>query len=76
MTNEEIVAYQAKERAFAETELGKAFLKFERATSRAWVLDTEDGFTDKDRKSTKDAWTAQRQARQEFRDILDRLVKP
>jgi hypothetical protein len=74
MTNEEIIAYQAKERAFAETDLGKAFLKFESATERAWVLGSEDGFNDRYRKATKDAWDEQATTRKVFREMLEKLV--
>lgn len=74
MTNEEIIAHQAKERAFAETDLGKAFLAFESATARAWVLDTEDGFNDRDRKATKDAWERQAATRKIIREMLEKLT--
>lgn len=74
MTHEEIIAYRAKERAFASTELGKAFIAFEQATIRAWVADTEDSFTNRDRASTKKAWAAYRQAKNTFRALLDKLV--
>jgi hypothetical protein len=74
MTNEEIIAYQTKERAFAQTPLGKAFHKFENATARAWQLDIEDSFTDRNRKATRDAWAAHSAARQEFREMLEKLV--
>lgn len=74
MTNEEIIAHQAKERAFAATPLGAAFLKFESATARAWQLDTEDSHTDRYRASTRDAWEKHRIARAEFRAMLEKLT--
>ncbi len=74
MTNEEIIAYQAKERAFTETPLGKAFVAYENATVRAWVLDTEDSYTDRSRKATKDAWEKHKAARAEFREMLEKLT--
>ncbi len=71
MTNEEIIAYQAKERAFAETPVGAAFNRFKNAHARAWQMDTEDSFTDKDRKGTKEAWKKAEAAEAELRSLLD-----
>lgn len=70
MTNEEIIAYQKAERALGETELGKAFFKFKNAHARAWTLDTEDSCTDRDRKSTKDAWAAATESEKELKALL------
>jgi hypothetical protein len=74
MTNEEIVAYRAKERAFAKTDLGKAFLAFESATARAWIFDTEDRFNDRDSEATKNAWEKQASTRKVIREMLEKLA--
>lgn len=70
MTNEEIIAYQKAERELADTEFGKAFFKFKSAHARAWTLDTEDSCTDRDRKSTKDAWVACNESEKELKALL------
>ncbi len=70
MTRDELVAYQAKEKAFAATPVGAAFLKLKNAHARAWIQDTEDSFTDKERKSTKEAWAAAYEAERELRLLI------
>lgn len=47
MTNEEIVAHQRRAREFAETEVGKAFLRFENAHLRYWQQDSNDHISDR-----------------------------
>jgi len=53
MTREEIYAHRARLASIAQTPLGKAFFSFKNKVIRAWVLDTEDSYTDRNRKSTK-----------------------
>jgi len=71
MSREEIVSHQAREQTFASTPIGAAFLKFKNAHARAWIQDTEDNFTDRDRKSTKDAWDRATEAERELRALID-----
>lgn len=73
-TNEEILDYQRKEREFSETTIGKAFNIFKNRTISAWTLDTEDSFTDKNRKSTKEAHEAAIVAEVEFKRILNKCI--
>jgi hypothetical protein len=74
MTKDEIIEYQTREATFAATPLGKAFYRFKSCISRAVQLDTEDSYTDRDRKSTKEAWENAKQAENEIRQLLDELV--
>lgn len=71
MTPQEIRDFQQKELAFANTPIGSAFIRFKNAHARAWTQDTEDSFTDKDRKSTKIAWEAASKAEFELRQLLE-----
>jgi hypothetical protein len=54
-------------------EIDAAILRFESAVSRAWVLDTEDSFTDKDRKSTREAHAQIAQRRDELKQAIGQL---
>lgn len=75
MTNEEIMAHQAKERAFAATEIGKLFNTFVRALGSAWQLDTQAGWADNvSDKRLKDVWEASNAAQQAFRTALEALM--
>jgi hypothetical protein len=74
MTRGELLAYQKKEKAFAETEIGKAFLKFKAAYHKAIARDTEDSFTDKNRRSTQEAWKEALETERAFRALLDPFV--
>jgi hypothetical protein len=71
MTNQEIIMFQQREKAFAATPIGRAFLRFKNAHARAWAQDTEDSFTDKNRKSTKEAWEVANQAERDLRRLLE-----
>lgn len=51
-------------------EIEIALNRFKNRTIRAWVLDTEDSFTNKNRKSTKEAHVAADEAERELRDLL------
>lgn len=73
MTNEEIVAHQAKERAFYETDLGKAFYKYESALIRYWQNDQNERMSDRRLRELSDASDT---ARKEFRQKLDELMSP
>lgn len=74
MNREEILAYQAKQKAFAGTELGKAYFQFTRLHAKAWMKDTEDSFTGTDRKSTTEAWEAFEKAKIAFEALLMKLA--
>lgn len=47
MTRDEIMEFQAKERAFLETPIGKAFHRFKLAHSRYWQSDGSDTISDR-----------------------------
>jgi hypothetical protein len=49
--------------------------QFENAVARAWTLDTEDGFNDKDRKSTKEAHAKVEELREQLKILLDDPIK-
>lgn len=51
-------------------EIRKALHLFEQRTIRAWVLDTEDSYTDRDRKATKEAHTSAAQAKNALITLL------
>lgn len=52
------------------TSLGSAFLRFKNAHAKAWVHDTEDNMSGRDRKSTKEAWEKAEAAERELRALL------
>lgn len=72
MTNEEIAAYQQKERAFLDTEIGKAFHRFKLAHSRMWQNDHRDDLSDRKIREISDAEAA---AEKHFRTLLDQLME-
>lgn len=74
MTNDEILALQAKEKEFVANPIGLAFNKFENAIIRAWVLDTEDSFTERDRVATRQAHELANRRRTEFKEMLTALL--
>ena len=51
--------------------IDRAIRLFENAVARAWVLDTEDSFNDKDRKATKEAHTLVDLRRNELRAAIE-----
>jgi hypothetical protein len=71
MTNEEIIAHQRREHEFAETEVGKAFRRFESAHSRYWQMDSHESVSYR-RLSELDE--AARKARAELVALLRALV--
>lgn len=71
MTNEEILAYQAKERAFAETAIGKAFIRFKLAHSHYWQADNSDSISDRRMRELHDRAEA---AEQELRNLIDPIA--
>ena len=62
MTSEDIIAYQKKLRAFADTEIGDLFLKYDSAIGNAWVSDCT---SNSDRRMKRD-WEKADQARRAF----------
>lgn len=75
ITTEEILKYQAEEKAFLATPIGVAFNRFKRTHHTAVMQDTEDSCNDRDRKSTADAWKAFHEAEREFRELLKGIVE-
>lgn len=71
MTNEEILAFRKKEDAFAATPIGAAFIKFKNASATAWVRDTEDTFTERNRVATKEAFEKMYAAEHELRALIE-----
>ena len=71
MNKEEILAYQAKEKTFYDTEIGKAFWKYESAHARYWQADPDENISfsrlDKLDKANK-------VAREEFVALLNKLM--
>jgi hypothetical protein len=53
--------------------VGKALTRFETAVVRAWVMDTEDSFNDKDRKATKEAHADVKRCRDELKAEIVKL---
>ncbi len=70
-TNEEIIAYQKAIDEFRSTPIGRAFFKYENVLITAWRQDTEDSFTDKNRTSTKEAFTKLVEAKRELLTLLN-----
>jgi hypothetical protein len=68
----EAKAWLEKQRAFLDTPIGKAFHKFKQATIRAWSLDTEDSYTDKNRKCTAEAHALANEAERELRALIEK----
>lgn len=62
MTNEEIMRLQAFNRAFAATDAGRAFVKFERALHTAVITDQRESASDA---AMKRDWNASNAAREE-----------
>ena len=63
MTIENIIAYQRAWKEFAETPVGKAFVKFESATVRYWQADGNENLSTK---RLRELDEAMRTARKEF----------
>jgi hypothetical protein len=72
MTREEIIEYQAKERAFLETPIGRALHQFKLAHSRYWQSDSSDTISDRRLRELSDA---AEKAEQVLRDEIERLSK-
>ena len=70
---DEIRAFQAEQKKFASTEIGGLFNRFKTALIRAWVSDTEDSFTDKNKASTKKYHEEANKLEYELRDKLIKL---
>lgn len=51
-------------------ELKKALHRFEQRTINAWVLSTEDSFTDRDRLATKKAFEEAKIAKEELVSLI------
>lgn len=74
-TREEILAFQARLDRIRSTPLGAAFFKFKNRAARAWIQDTEDSLTDKDRASTKRAHDLANEAEQELLSLIEEAMK-
>lgn len=70
MTRDEVIAHQSKLRAFASTPIGTAFNRFKNAYARAWTQDTEESLTDRNRKSTAEAWVRANEAERELLALI------
>jgi hypothetical protein len=62
ITNEEIRAHQAKWATFAETELGKAFIRYERDLIRLWMEDRNVRISNRRLRELDDNHRASREA--------------
>ena len=71
MTTEEIIAYQAKEKAFGATPIGAAFFKFKNALQHACNADARLEYLDQGEKAARIAWTKAEEAEREFRALLE-----
>lgn len=71
MTNEEIIAYQAKERAFLDTPIGQAFHRFKNAHSHYWQADGSDGVSDRRLRQLDETC---RNAERALRDLIEPLA--
>jgi hypothetical protein len=72
MTQEEIIAYQAKEKAFLVTDIGKAFHRFKLAHSRYWQADGSDSISDRRLRELQDATD---KAERELRVLIEPLSR-
>lgn len=73
MTNEEIIEFQRKVKAFQETELGGLFEKFVNLHATAWQLDERSGWNDHYTASEK-AWDKLRPVEKELREKLMKIA--
>lgn len=73
MTNEEIVEFQRKMKAFRETELGALFEKFVHLHATAWQLDERSAWNDHI-KTAKKAWDAMEPVEEELREKLMKIA--
>jgi hypothetical protein len=55
-------------------EVERAINRFESAVTRAWTMDTEDSFNDKNRKTTKEAHDLVIQRRDELREAITKCT--
>lgn len=69
MTDQEIIEHQAREMEFAQTDIGKAFRRFEQLTATAWVRDTAGHL-----KAAERAFEQQRKARADLIAMLRPLA--
>jgi hypothetical protein len=60
---------------FTDTEIYKAFSRFKQALITAWIRDTEDQYTERSRRSTKEAMNRARDMENEFLEMLEKAVK-
>jgi len=60
-----------QERAFAQTELGKLFCRFENAHALAWQADSQEHISDR---RLREVWDAANKARQEFVAALMKIA--
>lgn len=71
MTHEEILTFQAKEKTFYNTDIGKAYLKFKHAHSHYWQKDLDENISTKTLKLLAEKVD---QADTEFRKLLEELM--
>lgn len=74
MTTEELIAYQAKEREFATTTIGKAFRKYQDAAAAAYHADARLEYLDQGATAAKTAWVKCNEAETELRKLLDEIA--
>jgi len=55
------------------TPIEQALTKFKNAVIRAWVMDTEDCFNDKNRASTREAHARANLAESELRSLIEKV---
>lgn len=73
MTSEEVIAFQAKEKAFGATPIGAAFFKFRRAFQYACSCDARLEYQDQGEKAARIAWEKADIAEKEFRAVLETM---
>jgi hypothetical protein len=67
---QDIVEYRRKEKEFAATPIGAAFLKFRAAFQSACVADAKLEYLDKGDKAAREAWARADQAEKELRLLI------
>jgi len=74
MTNEEIIEYQRKRKAFHKTELGALFNKFVSAHARAWQEDERSGWMENSGKTAKRLFDESDALEEQLRKMLMKIV--
>lgn len=71
MNTEELIAWRAKEAAFAKTPLGALFFKYKAALTNACYADAKFEYLDQGEKAARSAWAKADEIEKEFRALLE-----